>query len=239
MLRLAAAAMAALLSITPAGADDSVDAHWGARLAMIQLHALQIPAGGVDAIVLGDSHSESFYWTKIGTCDVVNAGFGWGRIDTLAARAAAIANYTRPEVVHLMIGGNDIGAWSSDPATWPLAQANIDLQTIFDAFAPYGSKFVVWPIPPVGVEVGATYPLDRRAALNSVLASKATQNGARWDWWWPNTITQGPNVGGVVTNGWAIPRALIADHLHFAGSTNNSRRDRIAVWHTTLGISCP
>ena len=215
--------------VTPSIAG--VEEHWSARLAMIRLHTLQLPAGGVDAIVFGDSHSESFYWTDVGGCTVVNAGFGWGRADTLATRAALIASYTRPKVVHLMIGTNDL-------PVWPQATFSTSLQTIFDAFKPYGSKFVVWPIPPVGVEVGPNYPLAARAAANNLLASAASQNGGRWDWWWPNQITIGPHVNGVVTSNWAIPSALIEDHLHFAGSTNNSRRSRMIVWHQTLGVNC-
>lgn len=206
--------------------------HWVSRTATVALHVQN--TGISRQMIIGDSNTEGFWWSSIGGGFVVNAGMGGASIRTIADRAPYIANAARPRITHLMIGSANVKMGEESPE-WETMES--DLNTIVDAFTAFPTKMIVWPVPPVASEHAAVYPHSRRSAVNALLAAVASQRGVFWDWWWPNQITQGPHVSGVVTNNYAAPGAMAPDGLHFSGASQSSRYARLAAWKQTLAAS--
>jgi lysophospholipase L1-like esterase len=203
---------------------------------MISFHAATLGIGKV--LIIGDSNTEAMWWNNLSGCNTINAGMGGARIRDIATRAQAIAAATKPRHVHLMIGTNDVSLADGDPE---LATLQADTETIISAFQAYGSKVVVWPMPPFSSNWSTN--LSRRDAINSALASAASSRGAYWDWYWPNTITQNGDLSnGTVTSGYAVSGALVGDGVHFSPSTQTSRYYRIETWRQYIksqtGVDC-
>lgn len=220
LISLAALTLAAL----PARAWES---HWQARDGIVALVTQIIYPG--KTVLYGDSNTEAFWWSIIEGCWVANAGYGGSRIRTLALRAPQIAGVTRPKIVHVMIGTNNLGVPRDNPE-WSTLQA--DIQTIIAAFQAVGSKVVLWPIPPVAPPQNV--PAQDRIDINNAILAAAQATGVFYDWWWPTTIT-GPD--GLATAG-----AMASDGIHLSGQSQVSRYYRFEVWRqhiqTYTGTTC-
>ena len=210
--------------------------HFISRTATVAFHATSVGLG--KTLLLGDSNTEAFWWTTIGGCFVINAGMGGAGIHDLASRATYIADKTRPRTMHLLVGAANVGLADDDP-DW--LSMHDDLSAIVDAFQVYGAKIVLWPVAPVDAAHAASYPHAKRSAVNAIIQQVATEQGVFWDWWWPNQITIGPHVGGVVTNNYAVAGAMQSDGLHFSASTQVSRYNRLDAWRSyfaSIGWAC-
>lgn len=75
--------------------------------------AHQFPQGGI--LLLGDSITDGLWFTAVDGIPVLNAGMGGARIDTVVKYLPELVEITRPRVVVVTIGINDIvGMMSSD-----------------------------------------------------------------------------------------------------------------------------
>lgn len=205
--------------MSQAQAQSYWEPHFIARMGIIYLQTNKIGTGNV--LLFGDSNTEAYWWNQnnSGSCWIMNAGFGGATIHDIAIRAVAVAEATQPKIVHLMIGTNDLGSISPSTRT--------DLQTIYNAFLPYGSIMIAWPIPPFGENFGDVTKLSNRNTLNSILEEVASVNNAKWDWWWPLQIEK--------SDGYAVPGSLVSDGVHFSASTQTSRYYRIDTWNNYVG----
>lgn len=199
--------------------------HVAARMAVVG--AQQALLGTGDVMLLGDSNTEMFWWNMIGSCQVLNAGFGGATIADIAALAPALAASARPRVVHVMLGTNDLRSASQEV----LPAKRGAMMLIVEAFLAEGSVVVIWPVPPFAE--GFSTPEARRR-INGVLLSVAQETGAYWDWWWPNQIAQGPHLDGAVTDGPALPGSMLGDRVHFAPETQLSRLQRLETWQASI-----
>lgn len=196
-----------LLALLPLPVTAQWEAHFTARMGILNLQAPLLGQGRV--LLVGDSNTEAFWWSTVGSCNVLNAGMGGATSFDIATRAPAMAGLTKPSLVHVMIGTNDLLA-----AIPPATIANYVGQ-IIAAFKAVGAKVVVWPIPPLaGVDV---------TAANQALATVANTNGAYWDWWWPTQLTAAN---------------FVSDGIHLAPSGQISRYYRIETWRQYLGVAC-
>lgn len=219
-----------------AQAQNYWEPHFEARSSMVAYHAATLGVG--KTLVIGDSNTEAFWWNNLSGCPAINAGMGGARIRDISTRAAALASFTQPKHVHLMIGTNNVtlGAGHAE-----LATMQSDVEAIIAAFQAYGAQVVVWPMAPFALNWSTNNA--RRDQINAALQAAAAARGAYWDWYWPNTITvNGATNGGQVTSGYAVSGALVSDGVHFSSSTQFSRYYRIEVWRQYIkgqtGIDC-
>lgn len=233
--------LAGLLLLLPCSAiaeESYWEPHFQSRNVTIAAQVALLGTG--DIMLLGDSNTEMFWW-NINSCNILNAGFGGARIRHIAERSQALAALARPKIVHIMIGTNNLATkYRETPdgmAEWNSMQA--DITTIVEAFQSVGAIVVLWPVPPFENGNGN---LAERAAINTLLNSVRTAKNTYWDWWWPNTITQGPNVAGFVTSGYAVSGALLGDGVHLSPSSQISRFYRLTAWYSTIhaqtGVAC-
>lgn len=213
----------ACLCLPAAAQVNPWEAHFNARMPVIDLHARTAGKGGI--LALGDSNSEMFWWTENAGCRVINGGFGGARIADIALRATAIAAATEPKIVHVMLGTNNLSPLTPAPE-WEAMSAH--LTSIVAAFHAKGSKVVLWPVPPTSPSFA---PSSRRSEINSVIQQVALDTGAYWDWWWPLQITG--------ADGYALPGALIEDGVHLSPASQVSRYYRMQTWRSHAGVTCP
>jgi hypothetical protein len=192
------------------------ESHFNARMMIILFHTQEFGQGR--PMILGDSNTEGFGWSEIGGCRYINAGMGGATIRDLATRAEALAVNSRPAVVHIMLGTNNVPVPLTD-SSWGTMRS--DLTRIVAAFQAVGAKVVMWPVPPVTAPFADHAAQDRRNHINAIVQDVASATGSYWEWWWPEQI--GP--GGV-----AIAGALQADGVHFTSQTQQSRYYRIDTW---------
>lgn len=200
-----------------ASADWS--AHIKARVAVVAQHSGMIGSG--KTLLLGDSNTEMFWWNSVNGCQLVNAGIGGARVHDIAAVANYFASVTRPKILHLMIGTNDVHDIS--------LTLDDDLQSIFDAFNSVGTKIIVWPVPPFASKFGSRQSLLNRFEINEKLRRLALSNGAAFDWWWPAQFEQ--------LDGFSSDGVLLSDGVHFTRKMQVSRYYRVAKWNAIFG-SC-
>jgi len=202
------ALLAFLLVLSGCAAASEWEAHFAARMGVLNMHVQT--AGTGKTLLLGDSNTEAFWWNTAGVCVVVNAGLGGATIRDVAERAADIADITRPRLVHVMIGTNNVFQTPSHPQ-WPTMKQ--DLTRIVDAFWSRGINVVLWPIPPVAGHA------TQRAGVNEAIWAVSTEKGVMIDWWWPETLTL---------------NSLLLDGVHLTHVAQASRRARIDVWQQYL-----
>ena len=226
-------ALAALLLPINAYAQPG---HWDVRMAMVELSAAQV--GHNRTLLLGDSNTEAFYWNTFdnGNCLLVNAGFGGARIQDIAIRAPEIFAYTAPRNAHVMVGTNNLYI-STSSQEW--AQIPARLHEISLAVAATNTRLIWWPVPPMAQAGAPADYMAKRAALNAAIQAEAGATGALWDWWFWNQFTDGPNVAGVVTAGYATAGSMRGDGVHFAAATQTARHSRLTTWSQQPGVGCP
>jgi len=219
-----------ILLIIPAIAMADLP-HWKTREAIISLQAQN--TGLHKMLLLGDSNTEAYWWNINSGCTTINAGFGGARIRDIANMADEIARVTQPKYVHLMIGTNNINL-DHNSSEWASMQS--DLQTIVNIFIAYGSKVILWPIPPFASNFSTD--LTARSNINKIIQNVAYasnyQKNSFLDWWWPNQIT--------ATDGYATGTSLQTDGVHLSASSQLSRYYRFAAWTKYIvaltGVNC-
>lgn len=202
------AALVAAIGMHVAHADWT--AHFEARLGMLPLYTAT--AGTGQTVLVGDSNTEAFWWSMVAGCRIINAGMGGATVHDVAQRASLIAAITRPRIVHVMVGTNDM--LSAD-----VPDIVASAEQIIKAFRAVGALVVLWPVPPTAMPFSDR--TDRRDGINDALLAAANSLGAFWDWWWP---LQG------------VP--LQADGVHFSAQAQASRYYRIETWQRYLLGPC-
>lgn len=181
--------------------------HFNARMGMIALEAPLLGPGRM--VLVGDSNTESFWWSTINGCNIFNTGIGGAASGDIAARAQFISDTLKPKIVQLMIGNNDV-VQNVPPAT---TEANI--KTTIQIFQTGGAKVVVWlATPMVGRDT---------TAWNQAIANAANSTGAQYDWWWVTTLGQ---------------QHFASDGIHLSPQGQISRYYRIDAWRQYLGTGC-
>lgn len=178
-------------------------------------------------LLLGDSNTEMVRPVTIDGCQIINAGFGGARIADIAARAAKLAQLTKPSIVHIMIGTNDAradlkDASSEDKEVEAAAEAEwadmpVNLGKIIDPFTAAGSQVVVWGLPPTGPTFGH---LDDFAYVSKLIEDVAREKNVRIETGWDMEMI-GPD-------GYAKPGWLIGDDVHLTPNAQQVRVSRIA-----------
>ena len=79
--------------------------HWLIRDIVIGSHRATVGPGGL--LFVGDSLVEGFYWNRIGTWPVLNAGYSGIWTETLEPRVPLLLQASRPRVAVLLVGTND------------------------------------------------------------------------------------------------------------------------------------
>lgn len=203
--------------------------HWAARSGVVGAETLQ--AGQRTTLIVGDSQTEMFWPSLVYGCETINAGYGGARIRQLYDMRAWLANLTRPRNVHIMIGLNNLRL-ETDTEEWLAMEA--ELTAIVEAFQGWGSRVVLWRIPPVGASAASLYPNTKRNALNSIIALVASATGANLEHAFATALT-GPD-------GHAAPGALNGDGVHFSASSQEFRAERMEAWRqyfkAQTGIDC-
>jgi hypothetical protein len=236
-MKLVAAFLASIALAVQAFAANYWQVHFDNRLAIISQQNGLLGTG--DVVIYGDSNTEAFWWNTVANCHLVNAGFGGARIRDLAIMAPQIAGMTKPKLVHIMVGTNNIDHGFIASAGYAAERATVvqDMQTIISAFKAQGSKVVVWPVPPASASFGNSAERD---ALNAAFYPLTSiSNNIFWDWWWPNTFTNAaPAVGGTVASGAPTSGSMLGDGVHVSPAVQASRLARMQVWQNYTGTSC-
>lgn len=195
-------------------AQNYWEPHWQSRMATISMQAQLM--GTNRMLLIGDSNTEAYWWGINGNCLALNAGLGGAKIKDVSDRMTAMAPIIKPNLVHIMLGTNNIPL-DKTSAEW--ASMKQDMMVLVQAYQAQGAKVVIWPVP----KFTAPFSIDNiaRDQINNILYNVVLSTGAYWDWWWPDQ-----NI------------TTLSDGVHFTPQSQISRYNRIQTWINYLNVTC-
>ncbi|MBF9232340.1 SGNH/GDSL hydrolase family protein [Microvirga alba] len=149
--------------------------HWLIRDIVIGSH---IPAAGPgNLLFIGDSIVEGFYWNRIGSLPVINAGYSGIWTEALEPKVPRLVEVARPRLVALLVGTND--------AKKGRTESDLDaVATLFERIVEHAEKagvpFIVMTPPPVEKDKRLTsfYSVDAMGSLSRRIIRIAERHGA-------------------------------------------------------------
>jgi lysophospholipase L1-like esterase len=118
--------------------------HWLIRDIVIGSHRAAVGPGGL--LFVGDSLVEGFYWNRIGSLPVLNAGYSGIWTEALEPRVPLLLQAARPSIAVLLVGTNDAKKNCTDSA---LDAVSRHFERVVRHFEEAGVAFVVMTPPPI------------------------------------------------------------------------------------------
>ncbi|EIM24726.1 SGNH/GDSL hydrolase family protein [Microvirga lotononidis] len=136
--------------------------HWLIRDIVISSHKAAVGPGGL--LFIGDSIVEGFYWNRIGSLPVINAGYSGIWTEALEPRVPLLLQSAQPRIAVLLVGANDA---KKDCAVSDLDDAAAHFERIIGHFGDAEVPVVVLTPPPIEQEKRLTgfYSPDAMASL--------------------------------------------------------------------------
>ncbi|WP_262032238.1 SGNH/GDSL hydrolase family protein [Microvirga sp. Mcv34] len=137
--------------------------HWLIRDIVISSHKAAVGPGGL--IFIGDSIVEGFYWNRIGSLAVLNAGYSGIWTEALEPRVPLLLQSVLPSVAVLLVGTNDA---KKDCTESDLKGVAGHLERILGHFGDAKVPVVVLTPPPIepGKRLTGFYSPDAMASLS-------------------------------------------------------------------------
>lgn len=149
--------------------------HWLIRDIVIGSHLHAVGSGGL--LFIGDSIVEGFYWNRIGSMSVLNAGYSGIWTEALEPKVPRLLEAAKPRLVALLVGANDAKKGRSEDY--------LDAVTAHFERLVWHSKassvpFIVITPPPIeaGKRLTSFYCADAMASLSRRIALIAERQGA-------------------------------------------------------------
>jgi lysophospholipase L1-like esterase len=152
-----------LQSIEPVTSQPNPFApHWLIRDIVIGSHRSAVGPSGL--LFVGDSLVEGFYWNRIGSLPVLNAGYSGIWTEALEPRVPLLLRSARPGMAVLLVGTNDA---KKDCTERSLDQAVKHFDAIIRHFEADGVPVVVMTPPPIerAKRLTSFYSADAMASL--------------------------------------------------------------------------
>jgi lysophospholipase L1-like esterase len=136
--------------------------HWLIRDIVISSHKAVVGPGGL--LFIGDSIVEGFYWNRIGSLPVINAGYSGIWTEALEPRVPLLLQSAQPRIAVLLVGANDA---KKDCVDGALDGVAAHFERIIGHFGDVEVPVVVLTPPPVEQEKRLTgfYSPDAMASL--------------------------------------------------------------------------
>jgi lysophospholipase L1-like esterase len=150
--------------------------HWLIRDIVISSHMAAVGPDGL--LFVGDSIVEGFYWNRIGSRPVVNAGYSGIWAEALQPKVQRLVDNARPRIIALLVGTND--AKKNQNAVEIEKVAGFYRQ-IIDTLAATGIPLIAITPPPVepGKRLTGFYSPDAMGHLSDRVVEIAGSRGAR------------------------------------------------------------
>lgn len=149
--------------------------HWLIRDIVIGSH---IPAAGPgNLLFIGDSIIEGFYWNRIGSHPVINAGYSGIWTEALHPKVPRLLEAAKPRLAVLLVGTNDAKKGKTDAELDEVAEY---CDQIVQLSASFGVPFIVMTLPPVetGKRLTCFYSVEAMASLSRRIVDVAESHGA-------------------------------------------------------------
>ncbi len=149
--------------------------HWLIRDIVIGSHRSAVGPGGL--LFAGDSIVEGFYWNRIGSLDVLNAGYSGIWAEALEPKLPFLLRTAEPSLVVLLVGTNDA---KRDRSEEDLEAAAAHFETLVSHPIASGVPFIVMTPPPVetGKRLTSFYSVEAMRSLSRRFAGIAEAHGA-------------------------------------------------------------
>jgi lysophospholipase L1-like esterase len=137
--------------------------HWLIRDIVISSHRSAVGPGGL--LFVGDSLVEGFYWNRIASLPVLNAGYSGIWTEALEPRVPLLLKAAEPSVAVLLVGTNDAKKDCTEAA---LDHVSKHLEAILRHFESASVPFVVLTPPPIerSKRLTSFYSADAMASLS-------------------------------------------------------------------------
>ncbi|MBL0405473.1 hypothetical protein JKG68_16000 [Microvirga aerilata] len=149
--------------------------HWLIRDIVIGSHRAAVGQGGL--LFVGDSLVEGFYWNRIGSVPVLNAGYSGIWTEALEPRVPLLLKSAEPSLAVLLVGTNDA---KKDCTEASLDAAAGHFDRILTHFDDAGVPLVVLTPPPVEKAKRLTgfYSVEAMASLSRRMVAMADGRAA-------------------------------------------------------------
>ncbi|MBM6580158.1 SGNH/GDSL hydrolase family protein [Microvirga sp. BT689] len=118
--------------------------HWLIRDIVIGSHRSAVGPGGL--LFVGDSLIEGFYWNRLGSLPVLNAGYSGIWTEALEPRVPILLNSAEPSIAVLLVGTNDA---KKDCTEESLDRVTAHFEAIVRHFESAAVPVVVMTPPPI------------------------------------------------------------------------------------------
>jgi lysophospholipase L1-like esterase len=118
--------------------------HWLIRDIVIGSHRSAVGPGGL--LFVGDSLVEGFYWNRVSSLPVLNAGYSGIWTEALEPRVPLLLNSAEPSIAVLLVGTNDAKKGCTEAA---LDRVSEHFETIVRHFGDANVPLVVMTPPPI------------------------------------------------------------------------------------------
>jgi len=137
--------------------------HWLIRDIVISSHKAAVGPGGV--LFIGDSIVEGFYWNRLGSLPLLNAGYSGIWTEALEPRVPLLLNSVEPRIAVLLVGTNDAKKDATESALDDVAK---HFERIVGHFDDAQVPVVVLTPPPIeqGKRLTSFYSPDSMATLS-------------------------------------------------------------------------
>lgn len=149
--------------------------HWLIRDIVIASHRAAVGPGGL--LFVGDSLVEGFYWNRIGSLPVLNAGYSGIWTEALEPRVPLLLQSARPGIAVLLVGTNDAKKDCTESA---LDGVTAHFETIIRHFEAAAVPVIVMTPPPIerGKRLTGFYSADAMASLRGRIVQIADGRAA-------------------------------------------------------------
>lgn len=149
--------------------------HWLIRDIVIGSHLHAAGRGGL--LFVGDSIVEGFYWNRIGSLAVLNAGYSGIWTEALEPKVPRLLEAARPRLAVVLVGTNDAKKGRSESDLDAVAQ---QFELIVRHSEASGVPFIVVTPPPVekAKRLTSFYSVEAMASLSRRIVRIAEGHGA-------------------------------------------------------------
>jgi lysophospholipase L1-like esterase len=136
--------------------------HWLIRDIVIASHRAAVGPGGL--LFVGDSLVEGFYWNRVGSLPVLNAGYSGIWTEALEPRVPLLLKSAEPSIAVLLVGTNDAKKDCTESALDGVAE---HFGTIIRHFEAAAVPVIVMTPPPIerAKRLTSFYSADAMASL--------------------------------------------------------------------------
>ncbi|MGF9763739.1 GDSL-type esterase/lipase family protein [Microvirga sp. 0TCS3.31] len=149
--------------------------HWLIRDIVIASHRAAVGPGGL--LFVGDSLVEGFYWSRLGSLPVLNAGYSGIWTEALEPRVPLLLQSAKPGIAVLLVGTNDAKKGCTESALDGVAA---QFETIVRHFEAAAVPVIVMTPPPIERAKRLTnfYSADAMASLSRRIVQNARGRAA-------------------------------------------------------------